>query len=115
MMKLNFSKHLAAQDMVTIIMKAKGLAVKEAIEFAINRDIFDRILKAGYASIALELWGHGGPNRRWERLNEPLIEIELDESRQSLIDEIIKTEKVDVETAVAYFLLFTMESLGYHI
>ncbi|MCL2496324.1 MAG: hypothetical protein FWF04_02780 [Clostridiales bacterium] len=115
MVKLDLSNHPAAQDMVRLIMEKKGLPVKEAINFSINHDIYNRILETGYAFIAVDLWGHGGPNRKWEVLGEPLIEIDFDEIRQGLINNVIEKEKVSMETAISYFLLFTMESFGYHI
>jgi len=40
------------------------------------------------------------------------MEIELDEPSQLMIRKIIETERVDLETSLACFLLFTMESLG---
>jgi len=115
MVKLDFSKKLAAQDMIKIVMKEKGLSVKEAIDFSINHEIYQSILKAGYASIALDLWGHGGPVRKWEKPDNPVIEIEFDKLKERLVDEIAEKEEVDTVTAISYFLLFTMASLGYHI
>ena len=163
MIKLDFSTHPAAQDMIRIVMAKKGLSAKEAIDFAVNREMADRILQTGWGSIALGLWGHGGPMREWDVLDDPMIEMEFDELREGLINEVIAKEKVDTgtwvytetdddedtdddmemdfdaeadfdmemnvnmeadvderenidaETAVSYFLIFTMESFGYHI
>jgi hypothetical protein len=115
MTKLDFSKHLAAQDMMKIVMKKKGLTEQESIKISVNREMYQQIIDKGYASIALSLWGHGGPNRKWETLNEPIVEIEFDEFAQRLLNEIMEKEETDIETAVSYFLLFTMQALGYHI
>jgi hypothetical protein len=112
---INLTKHSAAQDMVRIVMDKKGLPAQEAIASTVNHDIYLRIIEAGYASIAVDLWGHGGPARRRLKLKEPQIEIEFDELSQGMLNEIMKKEMVDLETALSYFLIFTMESFGYHI
>jgi len=115
MTKLDLSDRPEMQDIIKIIMERKGLSEVESIAFSINRDISDRILTTGWASIALPLWGHGDPKREWEMLDKPIIEIEFDELKQSLINEIIEKENINIETAISYCLLFTVESLGYHI
>lgn len=114
-MKLNFKKHKAAQDMITLIEKDKCLSASDAIKFSINQDIHDKILNAGWASIALGLWGHGDPDREWNKMDNPSIEVEIEEDKLKLVDDIAQKEKVDIVTAVSYFLLFTMDALGYHI
>jgi len=115
MLKLNLSKCPAAQDMVRIVMRDNSLSAEEALKFSVNQNIYNQIVEAGYASIALDLWGHADPEREWDKLDEPQMEIEFDEFSQSLIDNIAEKEEVDINTAVAYFLLFTMDALGYHI
>lgn len=114
-MKLNLKNNLAAQDMIRIVMKEKGLSAREAIEFSVNREIHQRIIKAGYASIALDLWGHDDPEREWDVLDEPIIELEFDKLKENLVQAIAEKENIDIETAVCYFLIFTMDFLGYHI
>ena len=115
MAKLNLSKHPAAQDMVKIIMKEKGLSAEESLDFSITQDTYNQILNTGWASIALDLWGHGDPDREWEVLDKPIIDIEFDKHKQDLINEIVEKEKVSVVKAVSYCLIFAMQSLGYHI
>lgn len=115
MKTINLTEQLAAQDMIQIVMAEKELSLEDAVRFSINRTIHQHILKAGYASIALELWGHDEPEREWQTLDNPIIEIDFDKLSQNLISDIVEKEKVNFETAVSYFLLFTMEALGYHI
>jgi len=115
MMKLNLTENFAAQDMIRIVMKEKNLSVKEAIEFSINREMHQKILKEGYASIALDLWGHDDPEREWNVLDEPIFELDLDKLKENLIKDISEKEDVEAETAICYFLIFTMDFLGYHI
>ena len=115
MTKLNFTENLAAQDMIRIIMREKNLFPKEAIELSINREMHQKILKEGYASIALDLWGHDDPEREWSVLDEQIFELDLDKLQEQLIKDIAEKEDVDTETAVCYFLIFTMDFLGYHI
>lgn len=114
-MELNFKKNYAAQDMVTIIQKDKNLSAQDAIKFSINQDMYNQILSTGWASIALGLWGHDDPEREWNKMDTPDLEVEIDDSQQKLLSDIARKEKVDIETAVSYFLLFTMDALGYHI
>lgn len=115
MIKLNFKNNPAAQDMIRIVMKEKGLSAKEAIEFSVNREMHQKILEEGYASIAFDLWGHDNPGREWEVLDDSIINFEIDNLRERLIEDIIEKQKVDIETAICYFLIFTMDFLGYHI
>lgn len=115
MIKIDLSKHSGAQDMVTIIMRDKNLSVEDALKYAINKTIYQNIIKAGYASIALDLWGHDDPQREWDVLVSPIVQVEFDKLTQNLINDIMEKEDVDFETAISYFLLFTMEALGYHI
>ncbi len=114
-MKLDFSNHPEAQDMISIIMHDKGISIVEAIDFAINKKNYQSIIQTGWASIALSLWGHADPEREWESIETSCLEIELEESKCDLINKVVKKERVDVETAVSYFLIFTMDSMGYHI
>lgn len=114
-MKLNFKNHKAAQDMITLIEKDKSLSASDAIKFSINQDIHDKILNTGWASIALGLWGHDDPDREWNKMKNPYIEVEIEENKLKLVNDIAKKEKVDIVTAVSYFLIFTMDSLHYHI
>jgi len=115
MIKLDFTNKLAAQDMIRIVMQEKKIAEVEAIEFSINGDIHQKILKEGYAAIAYDLWGHDNPERKWEKTVNPIIEIELDEQKENLIKDVVKRYDVDYETSVCYFLIFTMDFFGYHI
>lgn len=114
-MKLDFSNHLEAQDMIRIIEHDKSLSTKEAVYFSVNEKIYHAIIEAGWASIALSMWGHDDPERKWETMETPFLEIEFSENMHDLINKIIEREHVDIETAISYFLLFTMDSMGYHI
>lgn len=114
-LKLNFTNYKAAQDMIKLIEKEKGLSTSEAIDFSINLKICNRILKTGWGSIALPIWSHDDPERKWLSLNDPRVEVEINDEKAQLISKVATEESVNMETAVAYFLLFTMEMLGYHI
>ena len=115
MLKLNFTENLTAQDMISIVMKDKNLSEKDAVEFSINLEMYGKIVKEGYASIAFDLWGHDNPGRKWNKLSSPIIEINVDAEKEWLIADIAKKENVDTEMAVGYFLIFMMGSLRYHI
>jgi hypothetical protein len=115
MIKLNLSNNLAAQDMISIVMKEKDLSATQAIEYSISRDRHQKILQEGYASIALDLWGHDNPERKWKTLDELILDLELDEEKEHFVEDIAEKEGVDTEIAVCYFLIFLMDRLGYHI
>ena len=114
-MKLDLSNDAAAQDMIRIIMRRKDLSAEDAVAFAVNRDMYQKILKTGYASIAFNLWGHDDPERVWDTLSNPVIDLEFDKLQEKLIEDISEKESVDYKTAICYFLIFTMDHLGYHI
>lgn len=114
-MKLDLNKNAAAQDMIRIIMHDKSLLPDEAVKFAINRQMHQKILQEGYASIAFDLWGHDNPEREWDKLDNPIIEVDLDKLSTRLVEDIMEKEDVSAELAVCYFLIFTMDYLGYHI
>lgn len=114
-MKLDLNKNAAAQDMIRIIMRDKSLPPDEAVKFAINRQMHQKILQEGYASIAFDLWGHDNPEREWDKLDNPIIEVDLDKLSTRLVEDIMEKEDVSAELAVCYFLIFTMDYLGYHI
>ena len=114
-MKLDLNKNAAAQDMIRIIMHDKSLLPDEAVKFAINRQMHQKILQEGYSSIAFDLWGHDNPEREWDKLDNPIIEVDLDKLSTRLVEDIMEKEDVSAELAVCYFLIFTMDYLGYHI
>jgi hypothetical protein len=114
-MKLDLNKNAAAQDMIRIIMRDKSMLPDEAVKFAINRQMHQKILQEGYASIAFDLWGHDNPEREWDKLDNPIIEVDLDKLSTRLVEDIMEKEDVSAELAVCYFLIFTMDYLGYHI
>ena len=115
MITFYLEQHPAAQDMIQIIVKEKNLSATEAINFAISKDSCNKILNTGWRDIAVDLWGHADPERKWSMLNNPVIQTELDEEKFSLLNHIKKELGVNSEIALSYFLIFTMELLGYHI
>lgn len=115
-LKLKLGRYKAAQDMIKLIEKEKGLSTSAAIDFAVNSRTFHQIVNTGFGPIALPIWGHGETGqRKWLTLDDPRIDIDFDEKKLQLINEVATMEKTNPETAVSYFLLFTMEALGYHI
>ena len=113
--QLDFTNLCAAQDMIAIIQKERNCTVQEAILFSINSANCKSIMATGWASIAYSLWGHDDPERKWLFLNSPKVDVEFSETDIKYLKKVAKAEKVKVATAVCYFLVFTMKSLGYHI
>lgn len=114
-MNLDFKEFPQVQDMITIVMKEKELSESGAIKYAVNKKMYDKIIKTGWASIAFSLWGHDDPDREWSSLDCPDVSVDFDDSSIDLINAIIAKKKVSAEVAVGYFLLFTMDLMGYHI
>jgi hypothetical protein len=112
MINLDFSKNRKAQDMIAIIMKEKKLSPEDALKYAINIDIYNEILNKGYGCIALDMWHHFCKLRK---LDDAIFKVDFDKHQEEMISDIEKHEKVDTETSICYFLIFTMDALGYHI
>ena len=112
---LNFKGATNPQDMLKKIMRAKGLSPEKAILSSITQKNCIRIIETGWAGIALPLWGHADPDGEFEKLDNPVVEIKLSKDKERLVDLIMKKEKVPFQQAILYFMLFMLESLGYHI
>ena len=93
----------------------KNLSATEAVQFAISPESYSSVFETGCSSTILSVWGHSDHTRIWEKLDNPKIEIDLKPEKLRLLKELAQKENVNVETAVTYFLIFTMETLGYHI
>lgn len=89
-MKLDFSKHLEAQDMIWIIENEKGMSATEAVKCSVNEKIYHSIMDVKWASIALSLWGHDDPERKWETLENPIVEIDFNDNQLYLIEKVRK-------------------------
>ena len=112
---LNFTNNAKAQDMLVKIMKEKNVNAEKAILSSITQKIFIRIIETGWGQIALPIWGHDNPYREWERLDDPVVKFKLSKDKEHLVSIVMEKENVSFETAILHFMLFTLESLGYHI
>lgn len=115
MLEFNLSMEFALQDMICIIMEKENLSEAEAIKLAINKDNRDRIIQTGWASTAVDLWGHADPDRKWKKMEKLVINVDLDLDKEFLLTEISAIYDIEIEEALGYFLIFTMENMGYHI
>lgn len=112
---LNLTNNAKAQDMLVKIMKEKNVNAEKAILSSITQKIFIRIIETGWGQIALPIWGHDNPYREWEKLDDPVVKFKLSKDKEHLVSIVMEKENVSFETAILYFMLFTLESLGYHI
>lgn len=112
---IDFTNDVKAQDMLATIMKEKNLDSEKAILSSITQKIFVRIIETGWGEVALPLWGHDNPYRKMEKLEDPIVKIKLSKDKERLVSVIMEKENVQFKTAIMYFMLFTLESLGYHI
>ena len=76
-------------------MKEKELSAQDVVVFAVNRDMHQKILKQGYASIALDLWGHDNPGQVWDTLAVPVVDLKFDKLQERLIEDISEKQNVD--------------------
>lgn len=111
----NFENDKNAQDMLMKIMKHKKLSPDKAILSTITQRNCIRIIETGYSGIALSLWGHDNPYREWEKLDNKIVKFKLSKEKERLVNIIMEKENVNFSTAVLYFMLYALESLGYHI
>ena len=112
---IDFSNDAKAQDMLVAIMKEKNLTPEKAILSSITQKIFVRIIETGWGQTALPMWRHDNPYRKLEKLDNPVVKIKLSKDKERLVSIVMEKENVHFKTAIMYFMLFTLESLGYHI
>ena len=113
--RIDFSDDINAQDMLRQIMKSKNLTPDKAILSSITQKNCVTILSTGWAGIAVSLWGHDDPYREFEQLDNPIVEIKLSKDKIRLLEIVMEKENVTLEGAILFFMIFTLESLGYHI
>ena len=114
-MKVDFRYNIDAQDMLTKIMKATNLSPEKALLSTITQKNFERIFSTDWAGIAVSLWGHDNPEAERESLDNPTIEFQLSKDQARLLQTVMEKERIPFREAILYFMIFTMESLGYHI
>jgi hypothetical protein len=112
---IDFSKETAAQDMLSKIMKKKNLTPEKALLSTITQKNCVKILATGWAGMAVSLWGHADPDGERENLEDPIVKIKLSKDKERLISIVMEKENVSFGEALLYFMIFTLESLGYHI
>ena len=103
------------QDMIKTIMNEKNLAAGKAVSSSITHKNFVRIVDTGYGDIAISLWGHDNPYKKYERLENQVIEIKLSNEKKYLLETIMKNQRLSLVDAISHFVIFNLESLGYHI
>ena len=117
-MKVDLTDSIQAQDMVNIIMEDNDYlrSYAEAIKFAVNDDA-DRILlnRIMWLGIALKSWGHDDPYKEFEKLDNPVIDVDFTEKEEEMIRQTAIRYAVDLNKAVMFYLTITMHLIGYHI
>ena len=112
---IDFSNKINAQDMLSKIMEKKNLTPEKALLSTITQKNCVTILATEWAGIAVSLWGHANPDGRREKLEDPIIKIKLSKDKERLISIVMEKEHISFGEALLYFMIFTLESLGYHI
>ena len=112
---IDFSKETDAQDMLSKIMRKKNLTPEKALLSTITQKNCVTILVTEWAGMAVSLWGHADPDGEREKLEDPIVKIKLSKDKERLISIVMEKENVSFDEALLYFMIFTLESLGYHI
>ena len=103
---IDFSDDIKAQDMLRKIMKSKNLTTEKAILSSITQKNCINILSTGWAGIAVSFWGHDDPDREFEQLDNPIVEIKLSKDKIRLLEIVMEKEEVALEEAILYFMIF---------
>jgi hypothetical protein len=114
-LSINYADDEIAQDMICTIMKEKNLSPAKAILSSITQKNCVTILSTGWAGMAVSLWGHDNPDRDWQTLENPIVELKLSKDKERLVAIVMEKEKISLPEALLYFMIFTLSSLGYHI
>ena len=114
-LSINYADDEIAQDMICTIMKEKNLTSAKAILSSITQRNCVTILSTGWAGIAVSLWGHDDPDREWKTLENPVVELKLSKDKERLVSIVMEKEKISLAEALQYFMIFSLEALGYHI
>ena len=114
-LSINYSDDKIAQDMICSIMKEKNLTPAKAVLSSITQRNCVTILSTGWAGIAVSHWGHANPDREWQALENPVVELKLSKDKERLVAIVMEKEKISLPEALQYFMIFSLEALGYHI
>ena len=112
---IDFSDNVIAQDMVNTIMKEKNYTPEKAVLASITSTNLVAIIDEGWADLAVSLWGHDDPYKKFEKLENPIIEITPNKEHIRMLDCVMGIEKVSLSDAITYFMIFQLENYGYHI
>lgn len=113
--ELDFNDAMQAQDMLSKIMKEKSLSSVKAIKSCIKQNNLIKILQTEWADIAVAHWGHAEGYSNFEKLDNPKVKITFTEKQMELISLVQKICKTNAGNAILYFMIFELETLGYHI
>lgn len=114
-MELHFEYLPQAQDMLLVVMKKENISAAEAVKHVVNKSMLQRISQTGWASEAFMRWRHYDPAYKYKLLEKPVFNVSFTKEQLTLIELVMEIENVNVETAIGYFLIFTMDAYGYHI
>ena len=123
---IDLKNEYEAQDMISILLKKNNTTEEKVILSVINEKNFKRIVDEGWARLAVRNWFIHNNNDNmayidgnyaisFTELKSPKIEIDFKPKQIDFLEAIMFHEKVKIEEAISYFLIFEMESLGYHI
>lgn len=112
---INYADDKIAQDMICTIMRERNLTPTKAILSSITQRNCVTILSTGWAGIAVAHWGHDNPDREWQTLENPVVELKLSKDKERLVAIVMEKEKISFSETLLYFMIFALNALGYHI
>ena len=114
-LSISYADDEIAQDMICTIMKEKNLTPAKAVLSSITQRNCVTILSTGWAGMAVSHWGHANPDREWQTLENPVVELKLSKDKERLVAIVMEKEKISLAETLQYFMIFSLETLGYHI
>ena len=112
---VDFSNNITAQDMLIHIMRKTNLPPENALLWTLKKDIFINVIMTPWTDLAVSYWGHDDPNKKHEKLANPILKINLTYDQRQIIQSAMFLRKITFKKALTHFMIFALESLGYHI
>lgn len=113
--RLDLSGDEKSQDMVCTLVKHKKLSPDKAILSAVTDSRCLTVLSTGWALEAIHFWGHFDPDYKFTKLQNPILDIKLNESLAQMLGLVMRVQKISFKDALLSFMIFELEHIGYHI
>lgn len=113
--KLDLSSDEKTQDMVCTLVKHKKMPADKAILSTVTDARCITVLSTGWALEAVQWWGHFDPDYKFTKLQNPIIEIKLNQDITKMLGLVMRVQNISFKDALLSFMIFELEHIGYHI